>query len=195
MLQASARRATALPLSPTTAGCSARICSASTRCRGSGCRRAHRRCVGVRCARTSLLTSSISHNLSGYGASLGGLDPRRGCTGLSHKEAGPEGPGPILFRFTYRRSAGPRPGGGKASDGLPGDLIVAARPDGWLTYRRDGLVGRSSEKSQLKDRASRDGPDVTLKEAALPLGFVSKEGFDLVVDPSKMVRPYVEACG
>jgi len=37
--------------------------------------------------------------------------------------------------------------------------------------------------------------DVTLKEAALPLGFVSKEGFDLVVDPSKMVRPYVAACG
>jgi len=63
------------------------------------------------------------------------------------------------------------------------------------TYRRDGLVGRSSEKSRLKDRASRDGHDVTLKEAALPLGFVSKEGFDLVVDPSKMVRPYVAAGG
>jgi fumarate hydratase, class II len=33
--------------------------------------------------------------------------------------------------------------------------------------------------------------DLTLKEAALKLGFVSKEVFDRVVDPAKMVRPYV----
>jgi fumarate hydratase class II len=33
--------------------------------------------------------------------------------------------------------------------------------------------------------------DLTLKEAALQLGFVSEEEFDLVVDPAKMVRPYV----
>jgi fumarate hydratase class II len=33
--------------------------------------------------------------------------------------------------------------------------------------------------------------DLTLREAALQLGFVSAEEFDRVVDPSKMVRPYV----
>jgi fumarate hydratase, class II len=33
--------------------------------------------------------------------------------------------------------------------------------------------------------------DLTLKEAALQLGFVSAEEFDRVVDPTKMVRPYV----
>jgi fumarate hydratase, class II len=33
--------------------------------------------------------------------------------------------------------------------------------------------------------------DLTLKDAALKLGFVSEEEFDRVVDPAKMVRPYV----
>ena len=33
--------------------------------------------------------------------------------------------------------------------------------------------------------------DLTLKEAALQLGFVSAEEFDRVVDPAKMVKPYV----
>ena len=33
--------------------------------------------------------------------------------------------------------------------------------------------------------------DLTLREAALELGFVTKEDFDRVVDPTKMVRPYV----
>jgi fumarate hydratase class II len=33
--------------------------------------------------------------------------------------------------------------------------------------------------------------DLTLKEAALQLGFVDAETFDLVVDPAKMVKPYV----
>jgi fumarate hydratase, class II len=33
--------------------------------------------------------------------------------------------------------------------------------------------------------------DLTLKEAALKLGFVSEELFDRIVDPTKMVRPYV----
>src|SRR5262249_23262905 len=31
--------------------------------------------------------------------------------------------------------------------------------------------------------------DITLKDAALQLGYVSEEEFDRVVDPSKMVRP------
>jgi fumarate hydratase, class II len=35
--------------------------------------------------------------------------------------------------------------------------------------------------------------DLTLKQAALELGFVSAEEFDRVVDPQKMVRPYVAA--
>jgi fumarate hydratase class II len=33
--------------------------------------------------------------------------------------------------------------------------------------------------------------DLTLKEAALKLGFVSEEEFNRVVDPAKMVKPYV----
>jgi fumarate hydratase, class II len=33
--------------------------------------------------------------------------------------------------------------------------------------------------------------DLTLKQAALKLGFVSEEQFDRVVDPMKMVAPYV----
>ena len=33
--------------------------------------------------------------------------------------------------------------------------------------------------------------DLTLKEAALKLGFVSEEEFNRIVDPKKMVRPYV----
>jgi len=36
--------------------------------------------------------------------------------------------------------------------------------------------------------------DLTLKEAALKLGFVSKTEFDRVVDPTKMTHPYVAAC-
>jgi fumarate hydratase, class II len=35
--------------------------------------------------------------------------------------------------------------------------------------------------------------DLTLKAAALKLGFVSEDEFDRVVDPAKMVRPYVAA--
>jgi fumarate hydratase, class II len=35
--------------------------------------------------------------------------------------------------------------------------------------------------------------DLTLKEAALKLGFVSEEEFDRVVDPAKMVKPYIAA--
>jgi fumarate hydratase, class II len=33
--------------------------------------------------------------------------------------------------------------------------------------------------------------DLTLKEAALKLGFVSEEEFNRIVDPTKMVKPYV----
>jgi len=33
--------------------------------------------------------------------------------------------------------------------------------------------------------------DLTLKEAALKLGFVAEEVFNQVVDPAKMVDPYV----
>jgi fumarate hydratase, class II len=33
--------------------------------------------------------------------------------------------------------------------------------------------------------------DLTLKEAALKLGFVAEDEFNRVVDPTKMVRPYI----
>jgi fumarate hydratase, class II len=37
--------------------------------------------------------------------------------------------------------------------------------------------------------------DLTLKAAALELGFVDEETFDRIVDPAKMVRPYVATAG
>jgi len=37
--------------------------------------------------------------------------------------------------------------------------------------------------------------DLTLKEAALKLGFVTEEEFDRIVDPAKMVHPYVANAG
>jgi malate dehydrogenase (oxaloacetate-decarboxylating)(NADP+) len=37
--------------------------------------------------------------------------------------------------------------------------------------------------------------DLTLKEAALKLGFVTEAEFDAIVDPAKMVRPYVAQSG
>ena len=35
--------------------------------------------------------------------------------------------------------------------------------------------------------------DLTLQEAALQLGFVEEQTFDRIVEPAKMVRPYVAA--
>jgi fumarate hydratase class II len=35
--------------------------------------------------------------------------------------------------------------------------------------------------------------DLSLKQAALKLGFVTEQEFDRVVDPAKMVKPYVAA--
>ncbi len=33
--------------------------------------------------------------------------------------------------------------------------------------------------------------DITLKDAALKLGFVTEEEFDRIVDPAKMTSPYI----
>lgn len=33
--------------------------------------------------------------------------------------------------------------------------------------------------------------DLTLRQAALQLGFVTEDEFDRIVDPAKMVKPYV----
>ena len=35
--------------------------------------------------------------------------------------------------------------------------------------------------------------DLTLKEAALALGYISAQDFDRIVDPTKMVQPYIAA--
>jgi fumarate hydratase class II len=37
--------------------------------------------------------------------------------------------------------------------------------------------------------------DLTLKQAALQLGFVTEDEFERVVDPAKMVHPYVANAG
>jgi hypothetical protein len=50
----------------------------------------------------------------------------------------------------------------------------------------------SAEASQsLEDRPCAMDNDLTLKAAAMRLGFVSEAEFDRVVDPKKMVKPYV----
>ncbi|HKV17339.1 MAG TPA: class II fumarate hydratase, partial [Reyranella sp.] len=43
--------------------------------------------------------------------------------------------------------------------------------------------------SQIAHHASEH--DLTLREAAQRLGYVSEADFDRIVDPAKMVRPYV----
>src|ERR1700682_811238 len=45
----------------------------------------------------------------------------------------------------------------------------------------------------VEDRALRMDKDLALHVAALQLGFVTEADFDRVVDPSKMVKPYVAA--
>src|ERR1700687_1572955 len=52
-----------------------------------------------------------------------------------------------------------------------------------------GQIIRYDKASKIAHHAM--DRDLTLKAAALQLGFVSEEEFDRVVDPAKMVRPYV----
>jgi fumarate hydratase class II len=52
-------------------------------------------------------------------------------------------------------------------------LLPTTRASGWLT--------------------NPTGYDLTLKAAALDLGFVTEEEFDRVVDPAKMTKSYVAA--
>jgi aspartate ammonia-lyase len=59
-----------------------------------------------------------------------------------------------------------------------------------------GLRAAQALKSAGYDKASKIAHyamdnDLTLKAAALKLGFVTEEQFDRVVDPAKMVKPYV----
>jgi hypothetical protein len=51
----------------------------------------------------------------------------------------------------------------------------------------------ATEASQIAHYAM--GHDLTLKQAALKLGFVTEDEFDRVVDPAKMVKPYMAAAG
>jgi fumarate hydratase class II len=50
-------------------------------------------------------------------------------------------------------------------------------------------AGRNSAHTGIEHYAL--DKDLTLKQAALELGFVSEDQFDRVVDPAKMVQPYV----
>ena len=47
------------------------------------------------------------------------------------------------------------------------------------------------ENSMTETRKHAADNDLTLKAAALKLGFVTDAEFDRIVDPKKMVRPYV----
>jgi len=46
-------------------------------------------------------------------------------------------------------------------------------------------------KPRMAGRAHDVGGTIEPKQAALQLGFVTEEEFDRVVDPKKMVKPYV----
>jgi fumarate hydratase class II len=94
---------------------------------------------------------------------------------------------------------------------------ITLMTDGCTNFRRFLVEGTTPNRKKIKeyvdrslmlvtalapvigyDRASKIAHhamdhDLTLKEAALQLGFVSEEEFDRVVDPAKMVRPYVAA--
>jgi fumarate hydratase, class II len=94
---------------------------------------------------------------------------------------------------------------------------ITLMTDGCTNFRRFLVVGTQPNRKKIKeyvdrslmlvtalapvigyDKASKIAHhamdhDLTLKQAALQLGFVSEEEFDRVVDPAKMVRPYVAA--
>jgi hypothetical protein len=63
------------------------------------------------------------------------------------------------------------------------------------------FVAKAESEAHMEQRAPRSvaskiahyamDNDLTLKTAALTLGFVTEELFDRVVDPKKMVEPYV----
>ncbi len=96
---------------------------------------------------------------------------------------------------------------------------ITLMTDGCTNFRRFLVEGTQPNRRKIKeyvdrslmlvtalapvigyDRASKIAHhamdhDLTLKEAALQLGFVSEAEFDRVVDPAKMVRPYVAAAG
>jgi fumarate hydratase class II len=78
-------------------------------------------------------------------------------------------------------------------------LVEGAKPNG---KQIDAYVERSlmlvtalspvigyDKASQIAHYA--DGQDLTLKEAALKLGFIDEGDFDRIVNPTKMVQPYV----
>src|SRR5690606_10782697 len=92
---------------------------------------------------------------------------------------------------------------------------ITLRSDGCTNFLKFCVEGTNSNLKKIKehverslmlvtalapvigyDKASRIAHhaaehDLTLKQAALALGFISEAEFDRIVDPAKMVRPYV----
>jgi hypothetical protein len=60
-------------------------------------------------------------------------------------------------------------------------------------YDRIILADEEPGSRRLGARGYAMDNDLTLKAAALKLGFVTEVEFDRVVDPEKMVKPYVAA--
>ncbi len=60
--------------------------------------------------------------------------------------------------------------------------------DGCVNFRKFPVIGYD-KASKIAHHAMDN--DLTLKEAALQLGFVTEAEFDRIVDPKKMVKPYV----
>ena len=72
----------------------------------------------------------------------------------------------------------------------PLDQTCCGQPMADSGYQEDSAA---TEAAQIAHYAM--DHDLTLKQAALKLGFVTEEEFDRVVDPPKMVKSYVAAAG
>jgi len=94
---------------------------------------------------------------------------------------------------------------------------IAIMADGCTSFRRFLVEGTKPNEKRIKEHLDRSlmlvtalspvigydkaskiahyamDNDLTLKAAALKLGFVTEDEFDRIVDPKKMVRPYVAA--
>src|SRR6202140_812197 len=92
---------------------------------------------------------------------------------------------------------------------------ITIMADGWVNFPKFLIEGTKPNRKKIKedvdpslmlvtalspvigyDKSSKIAHyaldnDLTLKEAALKLGFVTEQEFDRVVDPAKMVKPYV----
>jgi microsomal dipeptidase-like Zn-dependent dipeptidase len=75
------------------------------------------------------------------------------------------------------------------------DLIIPVRATAEIRRAKaegkTGILGFQNASARRRRLHHAMDHDLTLKEAALDLGYVTEADFDRVVDPLKMVKPYV----